>query len=905
MTIHNLIAYYSACFKQDSSDFKLRNLNRLAKQDLLFIEGTDSVASGQLPRQALQPALAEPLAKRVEIYRRERVLLHGCFFVAATIDSNGETIKVFSPLVINEATIESDEYGFYFAMDPSAATANDDLLDLLFPERDSPFSLPIERAYKAIYWSQLLQQSPYKIEVLPALHFPELASEKALSRALRSPRAQLLSVSALAFVERSASSRGILYEHKQMQYDGVFSHALQYLLQAQNKATQPTAATQINDRLVPALLTQTQKKILHIAANYPLGSVSGPPGTGKSYTIAAVAAEHFTRNNSVLIVAHTETALEVIANKLKQDFGLANLAVRAGEKSFLREFKQYLEELLAGYHSAENLANLEGLQIELHATVKQIIALEADIAAQCANASKLGELAHQVNSKQANWWQRWVLYCNRRGIQRQDKLWQLQHQFNHLLAKKEALSKQYLTSKRIDVVDKLLSQNRNAVQALNRAVRARSSAKQAQYFQAIDFNTILQGFPVWLVSLNTLHKVLPLTKAMFNLVIIDEASQCNIASALPALYRAQRALVVGDQKQLRHQSFLSYAKQQQFAAEYQLGNNQRAVSYRDASIFDLAAESVDTQDQVAFLDEHFRSHSELIAFSNQHFYNQKLKIMRQRPCTNTGHLQVARVNGNRLSSGENREEAAAVIERIHSIIEHDTASGIATSIGVLSPFSKQVKYLAKLVEEKISLEHIEKHHLRVATPYGFQGEERDTMLISFCIDPQNLRAAAYLNRESVFNVALTRARNSQWLYLSIDDNHLPANNLLKQFLAHTKQFKLQHKHSSATDEFQQQLTTQLTAANIACWAAYPILGVEVDVLAKNKERYLAVDLIGYPGPWSKAFDLSSYKIIKRAGIEVLPISYALWLQDKERCLQAIFSALQHPEYARCSEPLHT
>ena len=48
---------------------------------------------------------------------------------------------------------------------------------------------------------------------------------------------------------------------------------------------------------------------------------------------------------------------------------------------------------------------------------------------------------------------------------------------------------------------------------------------------------------------------------MFDVAIIDEASQCDIASCFPILFRAKRAVIVGDDKQLPHLSFLGGEKQ--------------------------------------------------------------------------------------------------------------------------------------------------------------------------------------------------------------------------------------------------------------------------------------------------------------------------------------------------------
>ena len=74
-----------------------------------------------------------------------------------------------------------------------------------------------------------------------------------------------------------------------------------------------------------------------------------------------------------------------------------------------------------------------------------------------------------------------------------------------------------------------------------------------------DFKPLLEAFPCWCVTTYAISGSLPLKPGMFDVAIIDEASQCDIASCFPILFRAKRAVIVGDDKQLPHLSFLEKA----------------------------------------------------------------------------------------------------------------------------------------------------------------------------------------------------------------------------------------------------------------------------------------------------------------------------------------------------------
>lgn len=884
MSVKGLVEYYKECFKEDSADFNLRNLQRLNNDDFLLISGRDEIASGELHRLPISAKYGESFCNRIELYRRERVMLHCSLFIVGKLPAEDGNISVFSPLVVNDAKIEKDEFGYYFTINESQPSVNEELVSLLLPHLDSFPEIDLGRVYDPAYWSVVLENSVFDINHIESMKFPNLVGVKDVSKALRRKTSSILPISALAFVERALGSRGVLDELTSILAADSLSAPLQSFLDGRSNRQRNML---VKERLIPALLSDVQKQVLEIGATQTLGAITGPPGTGKSYTISAVAAEHFTRGESVLIVAGTDTALDVIGEKLTSDFALDNLFVRAGQQQLLKDFKQYLSEILAGYHNVSESNDLEKLEAQLEQIIKNIRQDERKIKQLCDCAIQLGQLTHRINAKKANLWDRLNFRFKASTIESLDQLWKIYDQFSKSVEDKERLSAQYIKSLKSKRLASLLSSNRDSVQSLNRAIRARTSAKQAELFSRIDHKTILHGFPVWLVSLNSLHKVLPLEKELFDLVIIDEATQCNIASALPALQRAKRVLVFGDQKQLKHFSFLARSKEQQIAKDLNLSSSNKLMSYRENSVLDMAISSANSSKQVAFLDEHFRSQPELIHFSNDTFYRNRLKVMQHRPCSTSGYIQLVRINGERNVQGYNELEAAAILKKIKEVIDNDMETGLANSIGVLSPYSKHTQYLSKLIEQQISLESIKRHNIKVATPYGFQGEERDVMLLSFCVDNRSLRAASYLNKEDVFNVAVTRARRYQYLFLSIDETKLPANNLLKKYLCSIQEFSTHHSTDDELDSFQKEVSDILISKQIECWCGYQMLGTTVDILARKNGVYVVIDLIGYPGKNADYFELNMYKIIKRAGINVVPLSYALWVDNPSLSINAL------------------
>src|SRR4029079_1641870 len=89
-----------------------------------------------------------------------------------------------------------------------------------------------------------------------------------------------------------------------------------------------------------------------------------------------------------------------------------------------------------------------------------------------------------------------------------------------------------------------------------------------RYYQL--FPQIATILSCWAVTSLSARGRVPFDPNFFDLLVIDEASQCDIASALPLLYRARRVVVIGDPMQLRHISTLKKQQDQQLLTKHSL-----------------------------------------------------------------------------------------------------------------------------------------------------------------------------------------------------------------------------------------------------------------------------------------------------------------------------------------------
>lgn len=273
-------------------------------------------------------------------------------------------------------------------------------------------------------------------------------------------------------------------------------------------------------------------------------------------------------------------------------------------------------------------------------------------------------------------------------------------------------------------------------------------------------------FNCFAVTSLSAHNRVPFEAAAFDTVVFDEASQCDIASALPLLYRAKKAVVIGDPQQLNHVSRISREFDFDILKSKGLDMSYAQWMYSTQSLFDLAA-SFTPKEYRFELKEHHRSHPDIISFSNSVYYGNRL-----RQATKLSSLVKSDKNSKAISWVEiqgktdrgidggalNEAEAQAVVEKLKEI----SLSGYKGSVGVVTPFRKQVQTIEALLKKESALysKLIANNNLHINTAHGFQGDERDLMLLSVVLTPTaSPTVVKYMQNESnVFNVAVTRAR---------------------------------------------------------------------------------------------------------------------------------------------------
>ena len=437
---------------------------------------------------------------------------------------------------------------------------------------------------------------------------------------------------------------------------------------------------------------------------------------------------------------------------------------------------------------------------------------------------------------------------------------------------------------------KSTSAGRKQLRLFGSLLRRRVGKLKRELRDKIDLSVPLRAFPGWASTNRALGQILPPTPGLFDLVVIDEASQCDLATAAVALVRGKRAVIVGDPNQLRHVSFLSKAREHASFVKHGLDSAfQERFRYR-RSLFDVAADAV-PQDRFFMLDQHFRSDAHIIAFSNRKFYEGQLRIMTERPRSEP-HSAIRWVNAaGRRSEGSsvNAAEVQAVLAEVGAVIDETKSEGPVPTIGVVSPFRDHVDAIRDQLIRQFSSTDIENHDIVVGTAHSLQGDEKDIVIFTTSIDTECHSASLrFLENPNLFNVAVTRARRQLVVVTSVTIDDLPPG-LLREYLQHTQLALQPHLAKEQFDnEFEKLVATELRKQHLEVWPNYGSAGVRIDLVVSNEEGHVAVLCDGPPASPDRSIDpLICHRILTRAGWAVRRVSRRSWLARWYDCLQHI------------------
>lgn len=904
MSIKKNISYYQDCYRQEFRDTNIINyLGTKVTQRVYFDNLVKVFQEGNTV--VFDQKIREDLYKYIEIHKKEKTLVAASFFVTGKMSFLGKKQTICAPLISTPVSLQiSDEGDYYFTYNFEENICNTTLLNLIKNNYDlsDSFVLEIEGLLNSL--GAKLQninviaerlKSYVDIDVSELVKLPLLIKGSDLKKEARKEKLKITPSFSVGIIEKSKSSRGVLNELDEIKQRGIYNKTLCSLFSG-DILNEEITIDKDKAVYVPSNLSAAQLEVIHGTRACNTTVVIGPPGTGKSYTIASMAIDMVYHNKSVLICSKSNQAVNLLQDKIVHDLGVKGLSIRAGVgRSFKSVLKKKLTSILHFKSKETTYKDVEEKKKEIKIIQNEIEEIEVEIKKRETTELKSGAFLAQANfSFFGKIKRKYISY----KVLKELPFWMLIDLLKDKIKQRTKLIKSLISLQYKYKINKLLKEKRSVFQDLLSLVKSRDIERREDLFNSIDFNIVLESLPIWITKSADISAILPLQYDMFDVAIIDEASQCDIATMIPILARAKKIVVVGDPKQLKHVSFLSKETLKNTANNYGLTQGKEVLNYRTHSFLDYVLDKVSSQDNIHFLDEHYRSTPSIIGYSNDRFYDGRLKVMTDLKINKDGAaIHWVQCNGEKSKKGVNLIEADRLLKDIKALIEKEKKipASICSSIGILSPFRDQVDYFNNQIES-FDLLDIKKHKIIIGTPYSFQGEERDVMFISFTID-NNTSASVfqYLNKEDVFNVSITRAKHKQFLYYSFLPKNFNNKHLLIDYYSYSYIFDAVYNNKNDKDIFAGEVYDELLNLGIAksdVLINFKLAGNVLDIITTKNNKVICIDLVGYPGELEKAFSIDQYKTMFRTGVDIIVIPYGYWLLNKEACVFEITERLR-------------
>ena len=558
-----------------------------------------------------------------------------------------------------------------------------------------------------------------------------------------------------------------------------------FLSERMPKASVKSVATPV----YPFGFNTSQKTAVDYAISNPLSVIEGPPGTGKTQTILNIIANAVMNGESVAVVSSNNSATANVQEKLKKngvgfisaylgnsqnktDFigeqttlpDLSSWIITEQEKEKLRQNMQTLFTELGGMLQNKNKLSemrleLDGIELE-HKHFEQYCG-------ETYSSVPLLKSFRKINSQKAL--ALWIMYENyseRKTVV--SRLERIKNFFRFGLSGKafEGLSfeqiiiicqKHYYSQKLIELnketerLTDLLSRYsfddkmKEYSEISMKLFRAKLYEKyrthaRAQYIiddlwkNSEDF---INDYPVILSTTYSLRSSLS-NNTVYDYVIVDEASQVDLATGALALSCAKKAVIVGDLKQLPN---VVDTKQTEISnkifEQYKLNESYRYAAHSLLlSISELFPDVPKT-----LLREHYRCHPKIIDFCNKKFYNDQLIILTE-PNSDRKPLMVYKTApGNHERERVNRRQIEVIKDEI---IPQQNINSEVDSVGIVTPYRNQTNALQQAFKDT---------RIKADTVDKFQGQENDIIILSI-VDNEISEFADNANR---LNVAVSRA----------------------------------------------------------------------------------------------------------------------------------------------------
>lgn len=412
------------------------------------------------------------------------------------------------------------------------------------------------------------------------------------------------------------------------------------------------------------------------------------------------------------------------------------------------------------------------------------------------------------------------------------------------------------------------------------------------------------AIPAWIMPTYRVAESLEAEPELFDVVIVDEASQSSVES-LFLFYIAKQVVVVGDDQQIAPEAVgIDMTEVGRLQRQHLEGLPFGALYSPTSSLFDQAAIRFSNR---VVLREHFRCMPEIIEFSNRIAYRDKsLWPLRQYGADRldpikTVYLEHGYREGAR--SAINRPEAEEIVTRIEKLCSDPRYND--KTIGVISLQGEaQAHLIDQMLLERLGPQVMSERSLICGDAYAFQGDERNVIFLSMVAAP-NERIGALSNAQALrrFNVAGSRAMDQVWLIHSVRPSDLGSTDMRKELLEYYLDPDVEHWEELASfDEsvvnepfesrFEQDVYIRLRERGFTVSPQVRAGGYRIDLVVNGSGAKLAVECDGDQWHGSDRWEQDSLRQrrLERAGWRFARVRGSDFYRDPDSALATVWEA---------------
>ena len=430
--------------------------------------------------------------------------------------------------------------------------------------------------------------------------------------------------------------------------------------------------------------------------------------------------------------------------------------------------------------------------------------------------------------------------------------------------------------------------------------------------------------PAWVMPVYKVLETVPIRPGLFDVAIIDEASQSG-PEALFLAFLAKQIVVVGDDQQIRPDYVgIDQTLVQQLQARYLSGVPNAFLFGPPQSLFSAASVFFGRPIR---LQEHFRCMPEIIAFSNKICYqDQRLIPLRQfgsdrlTPVLHTNYVS----GGYQAERKVNPKEAGAVVDAVERCCDDPAYDGKTMGVISLLHSSDQDRAIESRLIKRLDAEEIEQRNIVCGDAYDFQGDERDVIFLSMVSARSDNGRIGTMSDERAkrrFNVAVSRAKDQVFLFHSVQEAELGQTCFRRRLLAHMKQpgpdptgqlpWTLEELHRIARNRprnqgnqparfdswFEVDVYLAIADQGYLAIPQYEAHGYYIDICIVGGTRKLAVECDGdyWHGPERYADDLHRQNQLERCGWEFFRVRGSRFYRDPATALSPLWEMLEPKE----------